>query len=254
MSEPVVLSIGTSHPWNVAGLGADLRVAGVFGIRGLTVVAGVSAQDARGVRAIGAVAPDLIEAQLASIPMEAVAAVRVGALVDRPSVAAVAAFLRANGAVPAVIDPVFAATFGGPLLDDAGIEAFRDELATLGNAVLTPNLEEARRLLGGPAIDREGIARAAEALRARGARGVLVKGGHLDGDPLDALATESGVQLFADERVEGAMRGTGCALAMSLACELARGLDLRDAVASARTYVRARIASHRQFGGIQVAY
>jgi len=254
MSEPVVLSIGTTHPWNVAGLGFDLRVAEAFGVRGLSVVAGVSAQDAKGLRAVFALPPDVVDAQLASIPMDEVDAIRVGALVGRASVEAVAKFLSAHDDLPAVVDPVFGTTLGGTLLDDDGVAAFGDALATLESVVLTPNIEEARRLLGGDAIDRDGLADAATALRGRGPRAVLLKGGHLSGDPVDAFASKDGVELFSDERIGRQMRGTGCTLAMALACELARGLALRDAVQAARSYVRSRIVSHLKFGGIQVAY
>ena len=82
---------------------------------------------------------------------------------------------------------------------------------------------EAATLLGVGAIDRDAIGDAAAALRARGALAVLLKGGHLDGDPVDALATADGVEFFTEPRIAGRMHGTGCTLAMALACELARG-------------------------------
>ena len=253
MSEAIVASIGSTHPWNVAGLGLDLRVAEVFGVRAFTVVAGVTAQDAAGLHASHALPADIVRAQLAALPMDAVDVLRVGALIGKANVELVAAFLAEHPTTVAVVDPVFGATLGGAFLDDAGIGVFRDGLATLPSVVLTPNLEEAARLLGRE-LAREGLADAATELHARGARAVLVKGGHLDGDPLDALATPHGVELYRDERIEGAMRGGGCVLAMALACELARGSALADAVQSARTYVRSRIAARQQFGGIQVAY
>ena len=55
----------------------------------------------------------------------------------------------------------------------------------------------------------------------RGAAAVLLKGGHLDGEPADALATPAGVEIFSEPRIAGSMHGTGCTLAMALACELA---------------------------------
>jgi hydroxymethylpyrimidine/phosphomethylpyrimidine kinase len=72
----------------------------------------------------------------------------------------------------------------------------------------------------------------------------LLKGGHLAGDPADALATADGVEIFSEPRIAGAMHGTGCTLAMSLACELARGTPLGHAVRAARAYVRAQLARH----------
>jgi hydroxymethylpyrimidine kinase/phosphomethylpyrimidine kinase len=234
MSEQIVASIGTTHPWNIAGLGLDLRVAQIFNVRALTVVTAVTAQDAKGLHAAQALPPEIVRAQLAALPMAAVDVVRVGALIGKSNVALVAEFLAEHPKTPAVVDPVFGATLGGAFLDDAAFAEFRDGLATLSSVALTPNVEEAARLLGRPAIARDELEDAAKDLRARGAKAVLIKGGHLPGDPVDVLASPHGLDVYHDERMPGAMRGGGCVLAMALACELARGLSLVDAVASGR--------------------
>lgn len=240
----IALSIGTSHPWNVAGVGRDVIVGERLDVRVFTAIAGVSAQDGRGAVVVQPISRDVLAAQLAAFPWDAAGAVRVGALPTREAVEAVVASLRAHAWLPAVVDPVFAASGGGELGDSAAREAIRDDLARLSNVVLTPNLSEAATLLECGAIERDTIGPAAARLRARGALAVLLKGGHLDGDPVDALATSGGVELFAESRITGRMHGTGCTLAMALACELARGAALRDAVSTARAYVRGQIARH----------
>ncbi|MDQ2991375.1 MAG: hydroxymethylpyrimidine/phosphomethylpyrimidine kinase [Candidatus Eremiobacteraeota bacterium] len=254
MSEAVVASIGTTHPWNIAGLGLDQQVAAGYGVRVLTVVAGVTAQDAKGLHAAYALPGAIVRAQFEALPMDKVDVLRVGALIGKSNVELVASFLEKYPKTTAVVDPVFGATLGGAFLDEAAFVAFRDGIATLPSVVLTPNLEEAERLLERTGLGRDDLGEVAKELRARGVRAVLVKGGHLDGDPVDALATAHGVDLYRDERLSGAMRGGGCVLAMTLACELARGLPLVDAVQSARAYVRTRIVSRQRFGGLQVAY
>jgi hydroxymethylpyrimidine/phosphomethylpyrimidine kinase len=240
----IVLSIGTSHPWNVAGVGRDLIVATRLNQRVFTAIAAVSAQDAHGVRALHAVPADAFRAQLSTLPWDSAGAVRVGALATVENVRAVAAALRARPTLDAVVDPVFAASRGGSLADPAARSAVAEELACLPNVILTPNLDEAAELLGVHPIDRDAIGGAAVALQVCGARAVLLKGGHLDGDPVDALATAAGVEFFREPRIAGEMHGTGCTLAMVLACELAGGAALAEAVATARAYVRAEIARH----------
>jgi hydroxymethylpyrimidine/phosphomethylpyrimidine kinase len=240
----IVLSIGTTHPWNVAGVGRDLIVGGELGVRVFTAVAAVSAQDGRGVAALHAVPASVFDAQLSTLPWASAGAVRVGALPTLAVVRTVAERLRTHPSLPAVVDPVFAASRGGELSDDAARYGVRDEIATLPNVVLTPNLAESASLLGIAAIERDAIGEAAVALRARGACAVLLKGGHLEGDPVDALATADGVELFAEPRIAGEMHGTGCTLAMALACELAAGRPLRHAVRAARAYTRAELARH----------
>jgi hydroxymethylpyrimidine/phosphomethylpyrimidine kinase len=244
MSGPIVLSIGTTHPWNVAGVGRDLAIGCELHARVFTAVAAVSAQDGRGVRALQAIAGDVFAAQLQALPWAAAGAIRVGALATAENAALVAAMLRAHPETPAVVDPVFAASQGGDLADAAARAAVREELAVLPGVILTPNLGEAALFLGLERLDRDSIAEAAQALQRRGPLAVLLKGGHLNGEPADAFATASGVELLAEPRIAAEMRGTGCTLAMVLACELARGAELRDAVVAARTYVRAQLAAH----------
>ena len=110
--------------------------------------------------------------------------------------------------------------------------------------MLTPNLAEAALLLGvasdRPRLDRRGGA-AASAARSLGGAGQgrppRRRSGRRPGDRL-------GVELLAEPRIAGEMRGTGCTLAMALACELARGAELAMPCVAARTYVRAKLAAH----------
>lgn len=244
MGTVIVLSIGTTHPWNVAGVGRDLIVGCDLGVRVFTAVAAVTGQDARGVTALHAISPDALAAQLAALPWDSAGAVRVGALPTLAAVQSVAEPLRLRPGLPAVVDPVFSASRGGELGDLPARYGVRDALARLGSVVLTPNLDEAAFLLGRASVGRDAMPEAAAALRDRGAAAVLITGGHLDGEPADALATCDGVEVFTEPRIGGSMHGTGCTLAMALACELARGQPIAGAVRAARAYVRSQLARH----------
>lgn len=249
-----VLSIGTTHPWNIAGVGLDARVGAELGAAVLTVVTAVSAQDATGVHALETVSAATVRAQIDGLPLQSIRAVRVGALTSPENVREVATALRKLYDVPAVVDPVLGATRGGAFADDATVEAIRRELLPLPNVILTPNIPEGSALLGGRPIDRDGLGDAARALQRLGSRAVLLTGGHLEGNPVDALATSEAIELFAGSRLANDMRGSGCVLAMALAIELADGHDLRSAVQHARVFVRKKIESARQFGALRVAY
>ena len=94
-------------------------------------------------------------------------------------VRAVVEGLKAFPGVPVVVDPVMVAQSGDPLLDNDAVDAVRTELMPLA-VVVTPNMPEAARLLGGAdspgrsGDDRTGdaLARAGRERRAaeRGAR------------------------------------------------------------------------------------
>ncbi len=253
MNKPAVCSIGTTDPWNAAGLGLDLLALAECGVRPLGIVAGVSAQDGSGIRGLFPLSPEAIAAQFASLASVPIAAYRVGALLEARGVLAVATGLRERDA-PIVYDPVFSASAGGSFVDDATIDAILFGLLPLAR-ILTPNAVEAGRLLGTPApATRAELGEAAQALRARGAGAVLVTGGDLPGAPLDVLADAGGVVEFEEPRIPGEMRGTGCLLAAALAAALAHGRDLRDAVADARAFVRRKLSVAERFGPFRVAY
>ena len=98
MSTPVVLSIGTTHPWNIAGVGLDAQVAAEYGLRSATVITGIAAQDEDGIRDRFAVPLTMLRAQLACVPRAQIKAIRVGAIFDAENVREVALYLRDNRA------------------------------------------------------------------------------------------------------------------------------------------------------------
>lgn len=250
----LVASIGTTHPWNIAGVGLDARVLAEYGLRHAMAVVAVTAQDEDGLHALHVVPPQIVAAQLESLP-EDVAAFRVGALVASETVRVVAAFLRERAAhTPVVVDPVLAVSLGGSLQsDDALPETLRDALLTLP-VIVTPNVPEAEQLLNVRIETPEDARLAARRFVERGARAALLKGGHLHGEPVDVLASDAGDEAFSGARLPGSMRGSGCTLAAALAAELALGRDLRTATAAARSYVREKIAAGTMRGTLQVAF
>ncbi len=259
MNEPLICSVGTTEPWNVVGLGLDIRALAACGARAVCVVAGVSAQDRNGVRAASPIAPDLIAAQFAALGSAPIAAVRIGALLDAASVAAVTAALKARGVVsraaPVVYDPVFAASAGGTFASDATFAAILADLIPLVT-VVTPNLNEAARFADVEPADAtpDAMARWGRGLVAAGAQSALVTGGHLAGDPVDVLSDAAGDVRYTAPRLPGELRGTGCLLACALAAGLARGEPLRDAIVAARTFVRLRFCAAIDIAGMRAAY
>ncbi len=250
----LVVSIGATHPWNIAGVGLDMLVAAELGVRNLSVITGVTAQDSGGVAMVHPIAPSDIRAQLDTIPWEHVDAIRVGVLPSAQAVGEVVKAMLNLADAPVVVDPVIGASLGGRFSDDATVAAIRNDLATLPNVILTPNIEEAAVLLGIVQVTRETMIDAARALQARGAQAVLLKGGHLDGPPLDVLASPLGVVSFEDARLPNGMRGTGCTLAMALACALSNHMPIIEAVQRARVFVRGKIANARLFQQLRVPY
>lgn len=252
MHRPIVLVIAGSDPSGGAGLQLDLAVIAAAGLAGAAVVSVLTVQTSRGVLRAEPVAPDLvreqIEAVLGDLP---VAAVKCGLLGPGAVVRAVAdALAEAPRPIPVVTDPVLASSSGFEFADAATIPAYREALGPRTD-LLTPNALEAARLLG--AAPPGGGAPVALRLRdATGAGAVLVKGVVEGGVVRDSLADGEGVTVLeAAVDPRPSPHGTGCALSTAIACGLAAGLPLREAVRAARARLaRWRAGAETPGGGV----
>ena len=135
------------------------------------------------------------------------------------------------------------ASSGATLLDDAGVAVLADRLLPLAS-VVTPNAHEAAVLTGARVETIEEMKQAASQLKEMGAKAVVVTGGHLQPTMDVLLALNGDCQTFKSERVDSPFtHGTGCAFASSIACHLAQGRPLAEAVLLAKAYVTAAIAN-----------
>lgn len=224
-----------------AGLSRDVAVLAAHAVTALPVVTAVTAQTHRDVRAVHVLPATLIRTQIEAALAEGdIGAIKIGMLADRETVEVVSQCLKPSSA-PIVLDPVLAASSGKSLLDEAGrIALIQDLLPQV--ALLTPNIPEAAALLGtSPARNEAEQLEHAQHLRKLGARAVLVKGGHADGDEaVDVLVTaDDTVTRLTSKRFPSSPRGTGCALASAIAAGLANGKSLLDACYDAKHFLTA---------------
>jgi len=240
-----VLSIAGSDSGGGAGIQADLKTAAALGCFGMTAITAITAQNTCGVRAIQALPPQLLAQQIDAVVEDiGVDATKIGMLHDAATVRVVADAIRRHRLERVVLDPVMVATSGDRLIADETVEVLVRELFPLVS-VITPNLDEAGWLLGREITCDAELEPAARALVALGAPAVLLKGGHLPGAVLtDLLAQGGGVRRWSDARIASRnTHGTGCTLSTALACQLAMGQSLSDAVGHARAYVLAALAA-----------
>jgi hydroxymethylpyrimidine/phosphomethylpyrimidine kinase len=240
---PCVLAIAGSDSAGGAGIQADLKTMLALGVHGMSVVCAVTAQNSVGVQGYWEVPPAAVRAQLTSVLSDiAVHAVKTGMLASAAIVETVSAMLAGLPA-PVVVDPVAVSKHGDSLLSAGTLEAVRAQLLPLAT-VLTPNLLEAELLTGSPISDEAGMRKAAVALSSLGPRWILVKGGHLPGNPVDLLFDGSEMIRFPGQRIASRhTHGTGCTLASAIASFLAQGMGVPAAVAAARDYVTGAISA-----------
>lgn len=243
---PNLLSIAGFDPSGGAGAAADLKTFAALRCNGMAVITALTAQNTQGVRALHVPPADFTGAQIDAIFEEIeIAAVKIGMLGCGAIAEEVAERLARYKPRFVVLDPVLAATSGDALSTSDTAQAIVRHLFPLATLV-TPNISEAARLSGHViAADPEGMRRAAGLLHARGAKAVLIKGGHAAGAAADDLFFDGGsFRLFSAPRIATRnTHGTGCTLSAAIAAFLAQGQALGEAISAAKTYLSGALAA-----------
>jgi hydroxymethylpyrimidine/phosphomethylpyrimidine kinase len=248
-----VLIVAGSDSGGGAGIQADIKSVTALCGYAMTAVTALTAQNTEGVHGVVGVEPAFIAQQMEVVLADLGAdAIKTGMLHSAEVIETVAATLAARApAVPLVVDPVMVAKGGHRLLQQAAERTLIERLLPRA-ALVTPNLPEAEALVGFAIGSETDMARAGKAVLALGPKAVLVKGGHLEdggSEAVDLLVTPQGVTRFAHPRIATrSTHGTGCTLASAIACGLAQGLPLADAVVRARDYVRRAIETAPGYG------
>ncbi len=235
----VVLTIAGSDSGGGAGIQADLKTITLLGSYGASVITALTAQNTLGVSGIHAAPAGFttlqLEAVLSDIPVDVI---KSGMLFSAEIIRTVAAAVVRYRKNILVVDPVMIAKGGANLIDANAVSAMREELLPL-TYLLTPNVPEAEALTGMTVSTEAEMVAAARALRAMGARNVLLKGGHLAGDnAVDLFFDGNNEQWLTAPRLATTnTHGTGCSTAAAIAAFLAQGEPLPVAVARAKEFI-----------------
>ena len=243
---PRVLTIAGSDSGGGAGIQADLKTMSALGCYGMTAITAITAQNTLGVTAIHGVPPAILKAQLQAVLDDiGVDAVKIGMLHSPEMVEVVAWAIDHYRIQNVVLDPVMVATSGDTLVGQDTVKVLVHEL--FGRAlVVTPNLDEAALLLGHAIESEAALDQAAQDLLALGARAALLKGGHLAGAQVVDVLARAGEPLLRlkSQRIDSRnVHGTGCTLSSAIACFLALGIELPEAITQARAYILQAIAA-----------
>lgn len=249
---PVVLTIAGFDPSSGAGITADIKTIAAHECYGVSCITALTIQSTQGVRRVQALDPNLIAETLQELVSDlAVAAVHIGMLGNGQVVEVVANFLGQARLPHVVLDPILKSSSGADLLDAAGTRLLIERLIPLAELV-TPNLDEASALTGIAVTNLDQMGDAAARLHSLGAANVVVTGGHLE-KAIDLLSftTARGTEkevFKADRQRSNSTHGTGCAFSTALACHLAHGRGMPEAVLLSKAYVSAAIANAHPLG------
>ncbi len=244
----VAMTIAGSDPSGGAGLQADLKTFHQHCVYGTSVVTLLTVQNTQQVESVEVLAAEFVISQLDAVLDDIPpSAAKTGALGNAAVIEAIAK--RAERfSFPMVIDPVMVSKHGASLIDDEAVQVLRQKL--LPHALLiTPNVPEAARLAEMEVTDLLTMEKAAAVISRLGAKNVLVKGGHLKGDPVDVLWTAGENHSLPAQRVDTThTHGTGCVFSAAITARLAKGEDLVTAVKAAKQFITAAIQSSPGLG------
>ena len=245
---PVVLSIAGSDSSGGAGIQADVKTFASLGVYGATAITAITAQNTEGVYSQLAITPQMVYDQILAVVDDLhPTVVKVGMLANADIALAVAEAL-AKYSLPLILDPVIVSSTGHRLLSLDALDALKQRLLPM-SMLVTPNLPEIEVLTGRSISSYHDKEQAALTLFGYGARAVLLKGGHEDGDQKSDILfinSQSGIEslTFTSETITTRnTHGTGCTLSSAIAAFIARGCDMVEAIREAKNYVAEAIRS-----------
>ncbi|MGG0719599.1 bifunctional hydroxymethylpyrimidine kinase/phosphomethylpyrimidine kinase [Robertmurraya massiliosenegalensis] len=243
------LTIAGSDSGGGAGIQADLKAFSANGVFGMSVITAVTAQNTIEVRSVqnidNAIIRDQIEAVFDDIPVDAV---KIGMLSSPATVETVAQSLIKYQPTYIVLDPVMVSKGGHHLLQKEAIQSLKDFIIPLAT-IITPNIPEAEVLVDRKIETEDDMLSACKILIELGANQVLLKGGHLNGNPNDLFFDGEHFHWLYGERVETKnTHGTGCTLSSAIAANLAKGHSMFEAVKLAKQYITIAIQHSLELG------
>lgn len=239
---PVVLSIAGSDSSGGAGIQADIKTFAALGVYGATAITAITAQNTLGVHALHPIPPQMVHDQIvATMDDLTPSVVKIGMLANVAIVDSVAEALSSYS-TPIILDPVIVSTSGHRLLSAEAEKSIIRRLLPM-TELLTPNIPEMEALADMPIATLDEKMRAAEQLFRYGAKAILLKGGHEEGDAkCDILFTQTAAGMqsttFTSETIDTRnTHGTGCTLSSAIAAYVARGCNIADAIFNAKEFV-----------------
>lgn len=244
-----VLTIAGSDCSGGAGIQADLKTIAAHKLYGMSAVTALTAQNTLGVKDVFAVPAEFLREQLVCVFDDIFPdAVKIGMVADAAKIEVIAQTLQTYHPANIVLDPVMISSSGHALLEETAMDALTKKLFPCVD-LLTPNIPEAEYLSGLAITEIQDMEQAARKLSEKYRTAVLLKGGHRTDLAVDVLFYHREFYRYEGERIENPnTHGTGCTLSSAIACNLAMGRDMTEAVRLAKQYLTGAIRAQLDLG------
>ena len=148
-----------------------------------------------------------------------------------------------------ILDPVMVAKGGARLIDKKSIKVLKNKLIK-EVTLITPNIPEAQILINQKINSKNDMIKAGKKLIKKGAKNVLIKGGHLKLETAyDILLQKNKIFIFKNRKIKSKYtHGTGCTLSSAIATYYSCGKSLKKSCEIAIKYVNQAIANAPKYG------
>jgi len=244
-----ILTIAGSDSGGGAGIQADVKTITVLGGFAMSAITALTAQNTLGVRGIFGIPPEFVAEQIDAVAGDiGIDAAKTGMLAQSDILQVVIDKIREHRITKLVVDPVMVAKGGALLIRGDVMDILKTQLLPLA-CVVTPNIPEAEVLTGRTIKTKKDMEESARHIHQMGAKHVVIKGGHLDGDALDIFFDGRDFHEFSTARIDTPnTHGTGCTFSAALATGLGQGKDVLEAVAMAKNYITEAIRHSLSIG------
>ncbi len=241
------LTVAGSDSIGGAGIQADVKAMSVVGVHAASVITAVTAQNTCGVDGIFPIPEEFIKAQLEAVLKDCdIKAVKTGMLYSAEIVETVADVLE-DHEMPLIVDPVMISGTGASLYEEGYASALKKRLLPMCELV-TPNKHEAEVLAKMKIKTKDDLMLACELIGKQGSS-VLMKGGHFNTPTVtDYLYLSSEFTKMEYPRLRKAGHGSGCVLSSFITANMAKGLDIVNAVLKSRELIQESISTQYAIG------
>jgi hydroxymethylpyrimidine/phosphomethylpyrimidine kinase len=237
---PSVLTIAGFDGSGGAGIQADIKTFSALGCYATSVLTALPIQNTQGVRNIYPIPIEAVADQLEAVLDDILPkAIKIGMVHTPQLVEVIINTLKKYPKVPIVFDPVMVATSGHRLIEEETVATIIEKLFPIAD-IITPNMDEAAILAGMEVKTLNEMLAAGEKILKYGCKNILLKGGHQETSRITSLLISENQEVISYETekfITDNTHGSGCTLSSAIAAYMARGENLKDAVAKAQQYV-----------------
>jgi hydroxymethylpyrimidine/phosphomethylpyrimidine kinase len=245
-----VLIIAGSDSSGGAGIQADIKTVTALGSYAMTAITAITAQNTTGVKSIIPInSQDILNQIIFTSRDIKPDAIKIGMLHSSKVINSVINALNKIKISKIILDPVMIAKSGARLIDNKAINILKNKLIKKVS-LITPNIPEAEVLTNTKINSTDDMIYAANILLNKGAKNILVKGGHLNTSFVkDIFVNKKEIIIFKNKKITTKnTHGTGCTLSSAITTFYSCGKTLKKSCELGVKYVNHAIGSNLNYG------